>query len=119
MKFAKNFAIAAVCFAASFASACQTATTPESPTTPSAPVAPPVKLPSAETPQDQALSKSVRARLQSVKTHDLTGVQVVSSAGTVYLTGTVASLDARQQAIKLAWTVNGVQSVVNALEVQR
>jgi osmotically-inducible protein OsmY len=37
----------------------------------------------------------------------------------VYLTGTVASLDARQQAVKIAWNVPGVQSVVNALEVQK
>jgi osmotically-inducible protein OsmY len=43
----------------------------------------------------------------------------VSSGGTVYLTGTVPSLDARQQAIRLAWTVPGVQSVVTALEVQK
>ena len=79
----------------------------------------PVNIPSVETPQDEALSKSVRARLLSVKTLDLSGVKVVSSAGTVYLSGTVASLDARQQAIKLAWTVSGVQSVVSVLEVAK
>lgn len=111
MKFTKTLAIAAVCLALA---GCQT-TAPEAPATPVAPV----KVPSAETPQDQALSKSVRQRLSSVKTVDLSGVQVVSSRGTVYLTGTVVSLDARQQAIKLAWTVSGVQSVVNALEVQK
>jgi osmotically-inducible protein OsmY len=31
----------------------------------------------------------------------------------------VKSLDARQQAIKLAWEVRGVQSVVNTLEVEK
>jgi osmotically-inducible protein OsmY len=77
-----------------------------------------VKIPTAETPQDEALSKSVRDRLLAHKKVDLTGVKVLSSGGTVYLTGTVHSLDARQQAIKIAWAAPGVQSVVNALKVQ-
>jgi osmotically-inducible protein OsmY len=50
---------------------------------------------------------------------DLTGINVVSNGGTVYLSGMVQSLDARQQAIKIAWEVRGVQSVVNSLEVQK
>jgi osmotically-inducible protein OsmY len=77
-----------------------------------------VKVPTAETPQDEALSRSVRDRLIADKKVDLTGVKVVSSGGTVYLTGTVKSLDARQQAIKIAWDAPGVQSVVNSLEVR-
>jgi osmotically-inducible protein OsmY len=103
-----HLAIAAMCSLLLLASGCQTAI-----------IEAPVKVPTTETPQDEALSKSVRDRLHSVKTLDLSSVKVVSSAGTVYLTGTVASLDARQQAIKHAWTVPGVQSVVNALEVQK
>ena len=79
----------------------------------------PVKVPTIETTQDKALSNSVRDRLLSVKTVDLSAVKVVSSGGTVYLTGTVTSLDARQQAVKIAWNVPGVQSVVTALEVQK
>jgi osmotically-inducible protein OsmY len=78
-----------------------------------------VQIPTAETAQDQALSKSVRDRLLADKKVNLTGVKVVSSSGTVYLSGTVESLDARQQAIKIAWNAPGVQSVVNALEVQK
>ena len=78
-----------------------------------------VKIPNAETPQDEALSKSVRDRLAADKKADLTGVQVVSNDGTVYLSGTVGSLDARQQAIKIAWEVRGVQTVVNSLEVEK
>ena len=77
-----------------------------------------VEIPTVESPQDQALSKSVRDRLLADKIVDLTGIKVVSNGGTVYLHGTVKSLDARQQAIKLAWEVRGVQSVVNSLEVQ-
>jgi osmotically-inducible protein OsmY len=77
-----------------------------------------VKIPTAETPQDETLSKSVRDRLLADQKVDLSGVKVLSSGSTVYLTGTVTSLDARQQAIKIAWTAPGVQSVVNALKVQ-
>jgi osmotically-inducible protein OsmY len=78
-----------------------------------------VQIPTVETPQDEALSKSVQGRLHADKKEDLTGVKVVSSGGTVYLTGTVKSLDARQQAIKIAWDAPGVQSVVNTLVVQK
>jgi osmotically-inducible protein OsmY len=78
-----------------------------------------VQIPAAETPHDEALSKSVRNRLLAHKKVDLTGVKVVSSGGTVYLTGTVESLDAREQAIKTAWDVPGVKSVVNTLLVQK
>jgi osmotically-inducible protein OsmY len=77
-----------------------------------------VAVPAVETAQDQALSKSVRSRLLADKKVDLSGVNVVSNGGTVYLSGVVHSLDARQQAIKLAWEVRGVQSVVNSLEVK-
>jgi osmotically-inducible protein OsmY len=78
-----------------------------------------VEIPTEETPQDQALSKAVRDRLLADKKVDLTGIKVVSNGGTVYLSGMVTSLDARQQAIKIAWEVRGVQSVVNSLEVQK
>jgi len=78
-----------------------------------------VDVPTVESPQDQALSKSVHNRLLADKKLDLTGISVASKSGTVYLSGVVKSLDARQQAIKIAWEVPGVQSVVNSLEVQR
>jgi osmotically-inducible protein OsmY len=78
-----------------------------------------VQLPTTETPQGEALSKSVLDRLVKDKKVDLTGIKVVSSGGTVYLTGTVKSLDARQQAIKIAWDTPGVRSVVNSLVVQK
>lgn len=78
-----------------------------------------VEVPTVQSPQDQALSKSVRDRLLADKKLDLAGISVVSKSGTVYLSGVVKSLDARQQAIKIAWAVPGVQSVVNSLDVQR
>jgi osmotically-inducible protein OsmY len=78
-----------------------------------------VQLPAAETAEDEALSKAVRERLSADKKLDLSGVKVVSNSGTVYLTGNVGSLDARQQAIKLAWEVGGVQNVINTLQVEQ
>lgn len=77
-----------------------------------------MQVPTTETPQDEALSKAVLDRLLKDKKVDLTGVKIVSSGGTVYLTGTVTSLDARQQAIKIAWDTPGVKSVVNSLVVE-
>jgi osmotically-inducible protein OsmY len=107
MKLARQFALGALSFLP-FALGCQMMRSETA-----------VKIPTAETPQDQALSKSVRDRLLADKKVDLTGIEVVSSGGTVYLSGTVKSLEARQQAIKIAWDAPGVQSVVNALEVQK
>jgi osmotically-inducible protein OsmY len=78
-----------------------------------------VDIPMAETPQDEALSKSVMDRLLADKKADLTAVRVVSNEGKVYLSGTVKSLDAREQAIKMAWETPGVRTVVNGLQVQK
>jgi hypothetical protein len=84
-----EIAIAATCAILVLVSGCQT-TRSEAP----------VKVPSSETPQDALLSNSVRDRLLSAKTVDSSAVKVVSSSGTVYLTGIVTSLEARQQAVK-------------------
>jgi len=108
MKITPAFILATALSAMPFTFGCQTMT----PGTP-------VEIPTVETPQDQALSKAVRDRLLADKKVDLTAINVVSNGGTVYLSGMVQSLDARQQAIKLAWEVRGVQSVVNSLEVQK
>jgi osmotically-inducible protein OsmY len=108
MKIAAHFALAAALSVLPFALACQMMRSEAT-----------VKIPTTETPQDEALSRSVRDRLLADKKVDLTGVKVVSSSGTVYLSGTVQSLDARQQAIKIAWNAPGVQSVINALEVRK
>jgi osmotically-inducible protein OsmY len=61
----------------------------------------------------------VRDRLLADKKVNLTRVKVVSSSGTVYLSGTVKSLNARQQAVKIAWNAPRVRNVVNGLEVQK
>lgn len=108
MKIAAQFMLAAALSIVPFALGCQMMRSDAS-----------VKIPTVETPQDQALSQSVRDRLLEDKKVDLSGVKVVSNGGTVYLHGAVKSLDARQQAIKIAWEVRGVESVVNSLEVQK
>ena len=108
MKITTQLMLAAALSAMPFAFGCQTMTGGTT-----------VEIPVEETPQDQALSRSVRDSLLADKNVDLSSVKVVSNAGTVYLSGNVKSLDARQHAIKIAWEVRGVQSVVNSLEVQK
>lgn len=78
-----------------------------------------VETPASETPKDAALSKTVRERLLTVNKAQFERIQVVSKDGTVYLSGPVPSLDARQDAIKRAWEVGGVRSVINRLEVEK
>jgi hyperosmotically inducible protein len=73
---------------------------------------------SIESPQDAVISKAVREKLLSDKADDLTRINVHTTEGAVDLTGTVTSLDARERAVKLAWQVTGVQSVVNHLVVE-
>jgi len=84
---------------------------------------PPVQQPAlsrptgVETPQDTALSKAVKERLLAEKAANLARVVVESSKGSVYLSGVVPSLDARERAVKIAWQVPGVAAVVNHLQV--
>lgn len=72
-----------------------------------------------ESPEEAAISKSVKARLAAEKSVDLTGVEVEARSGTVYLSGVVFSLAARERAVKLAWEVSGVESVVNHMKVEK
>src|SRR5262245_3822735 len=72
-----------------------------------------------ESDKDAAISKAVKETLLKDKAVDLTSVNVKTTDGSVDLSGTVPSLDARERAIKLAWQVTGVKAVVNHLEVQK
>src|SRR5499427_10646651 len=72
-----------------------------------------------ESDKDAAISKAVKETFLKDKAVDLTDVNVRTTNGSVELSGTVPSLDAREHAIKLAWQVAGVQAVVNHLEVQK
>ena len=68
--------------------------------------------------EDTRIEAEVKARLVAEKTANLTRVGVVSSSGTVHLTGTVASVEQRVRAETLAAGVAGVKRVENRLEVQ-
>jgi osmotically-inducible protein OsmY len=70
-----------------------------------------------ESDKDAAISKGVKESF--LKAVDLTSVKVKTTDGSVDLSGTVPSLDAREHAIKLAWQVTGVQAVVNHLEIKK
>ena len=70
-----------------------------------------------ETPQDASLGQAVRERLLAEKGVDLSRVIVETRKGTVYLSGVVLSLDARNRAVTISWRVAGVQTVINHLQV--
>ena len=72
-----------------------------------------------ESDKDAAISKAVKETFLKDKAVDLTSVNVKTTDGSVDLSGTVPSLDAREHAIKLAWQVTGVQAVVNHLEIKK
>jgi osmotically-inducible protein OsmY len=72
-----------------------------------------------ESDKDAAISKAVKENFLKDKAVDLTSVNVKTTDGSVDLSGTVPSLDARARAVKLAWQVTGVQAVVNHLEVKK
>jgi osmotically-inducible protein OsmY len=72
-----------------------------------------------ESDKDAAISKAVKDTLLKDKTVDLTDVDVRTTDGSVNLSGTVPSLEAREHAIKLTWKVAGVKAVVSHLEVKK
>ncbi len=68
--------------------------------------------------EDTRIEAEVKARLVADKDANLTRLGVLSSEGTVYLTGAVASADEKVQAESLAKGVRGVRRVVNHLDVR-
>jgi hyperosmotically inducible periplasmic protein len=72
-----------------------------------------------ESDKDAAITKSVKETFLKDTAVDLTDVNVKTTDGSVDLSGTVPSLEAREHAIKLAWRVAGVQAVVSHLEVKK
>jgi hyperosmotically inducible protein len=110
MKSVKRLVSAALLLIVSFGISCQAI--PQKPSIES------VEKTRFESPKDTAISQAVKEKLVSDKAGDLTRINVYTTDGAVELTGTVASLDARERAVKLAWQVTGVQSVVNHLVVE-
>jgi hyperosmotically inducible protein len=72
-----------------------------------------------ESDKDAAISKAVKENFLKDKAVDLTGVKVKTTYGSVDLSGTVPSLEAREHAVKLAWQATGVRTVVNHLVVKK
>lgn len=68
--------------------------------------------------EDTRIEAEVKARLVAERDANLTRLGVVSSGGTVYLTGTVESADQKARAQTLASGVRGVRRVVNTLDVR-
>jgi hyperosmotically inducible protein len=69
--------------------------------------------------EDLRIEAEVKARLVAEKGANLTRIDVMSTQGTVYLSGTVESAASRGKAEVLASQVRGVTRVVNKLEVRR
>jgi len=67
---------------------------------------------------DATLPSSVKTRLATDKLSSLTRVDVDTNNGVVSLNGVVESPDQRARAQELASQVNGVNRVVNNLQVQ-
>ena len=72
----------------------------------------------ADPREDLRIEAEVKARLVREKEANLTRLGVLSSSGTVYLSGTVESADQGARAAQLARDVRGVKRVVNTLDVQ-
>jgi osmotically-inducible protein OsmY len=103
MKFVPRVIAAELLLIFSFVLGCQTIT----------------ELTRIESDKDAAISKAVKETFLKDKAVDLTDVNVKTTNGSVDLRGTVPSLEAREHAVKLAWRVAGVQTVVNHLEVKK
>jgi hyperosmotically inducible protein len=68
--------------------------------------------------EDTRIEAEVKARLVAEKSANLTSIGVLSTNGSVYLSGTAESAEARGQAEALAAEVSGVRRVVNTLDVR-
>ena len=67
---------------------------------------------------DARIESEVKARLVAQNDANLTRLGVVSSDGTVYLTGGVPSTEEKVRAETVAKGVSGVRRVVNSLDVR-
>src|SRR5215468_10896611 len=71
-----------------------------------------IEMTHPESDKDAAISKAVKETFLKDKAVDLTDVNVRTTNGSVDLSGTVPSLEAREHAIKVAWKVAGVQASI-------
>jgi hyperosmotically inducible protein len=68
---------------------------------------------------DTTITAAVKAKLVADKPTNLTRVDVDTNNGTVYLNGTVDTLEQRARAEQLARQASGVKTVVNNLQVSQ
>jgi hyperosmotically inducible periplasmic protein len=68
---------------------------------------------------DAALTTAVKTKLAADKLSSLTRVDVDTNNGTVSLNGVVESSDQKARAQELASQVNGVNRVINNIQVQK
>jgi osmotically-inducible protein OsmY len=67
---------------------------------------------------DSTITTKVKAQLANDETVSALDVHVETVKGDVRLSGFVSNPDEKRRAEQLAWSVNGVQSVQNALVIQ-
>jgi hypothetical protein len=67
---------------------------------------------------NKTTTANVKARLAADQPRSLTWVDVDTNAGTVYLSGTTTSQDDKRRAEQIAQSVDGVQRVVNNIQVR-
>jgi hypothetical protein len=67
---------------------------------------------------NQTTTANVKARLAADQLQNLTWVDVDTSAGTVYLSGTATTEAQKMRASEIAREVHGVQRVVNNIQVR-
>lgn len=67
---------------------------------------------------DASITAAVKAKLAKEHPTTLTSIDVDTVKGTVYLTGTVPDMAAKQKAEEIAFDVSGVNRVVNNLQTR-
>lgn len=76
-----------------------------------------VSLGSCASPQDEAISHSVKHALIEYRPANLTRVDVSTDRGTVYLSGEVQNKEQKERAEAIARETQGVKQVINKLQV--
>jgi osmotically-inducible protein OsmY len=71
-----------------------------------------------ESIDDATITTQIKAKLATEKMSTLTKVEVDTNHRTVYLNGLVDSEEMKQRASNIAWSVKGVNAVVNNLSVK-
>jgi len=71
-----------------------------------------------ENVDDATITAQIKSKLAAEKVSTLTKVDVDTNLRTVYLNGVVDSEEMKQRATTIAWSVKGVNAVINNLSVK-